>query len=207
MIVFKKAGRSTKALARMKVVHYVLLTSWCALALACAPQAAHADEPSLTNRQTELRQAPDDSATIIRTLAEKTPTEVLERRGAWSRVKIGRSNEMGWVRMMHLRGGAVVVESESSGGFFSSFNRLLTGGGRTSTRNQSATVGIRGFSREDVERAQLNPAEFEKLKRYQSSQNDADRLATQGRLAFRSVAYLAQDAIDANAGDSRGDRR
>lgn len=191
----------------MKIIQYVLLTTWCTLVFALAPLAAHADEPSFTNRSTELRQAPDDSATIVRTLAEKTPTQVMERRGAWSRVKIERSNEMGWVRMMHLRGGAVVIESESSGGFFAGFNRLLTGGGRTSSRNQSATVGIRGFSREDVERAQLNPAEFEKLKRYQSSQADADRLATQGRLAFRSVAYLAQDSIDANASDSRGDRR
>jgi hypothetical protein len=143
----------------MKILQYVLLTGCCALVFACAPLSAHADEPSLTNRQTELRQSPDDTASIIRTLAEKTPTQVLERRGAWSRVKVERSNEMGWVRMMHLRGGATVVEAESSGGFFASFNRLLSGDSRKSTRGQSATVGIRGFSREDVERAQLNPAE------------------------------------------------
>jgi hypothetical protein len=191
----------------MKILQYVLLTGCCALVFACAPLSAHADEPSLTNRQTELRQSPDDSASIIRTLAEKTSTQVLERRGAWSRVKVERSNEMGWVRMMHLRGGATVVEAESSGGFFASFNRLLSGDSRKSTRGQSATVGIRGFSREDVERAQLNPAEFEKLKRYQANQGDADRFATQGRLAFRSVAYLAQDAIDASATNGRGDKK
>ncbi len=196
----------------MKNFHTCWLACLClaAFVLLAGIGFARADEPSFTNRQTELRQSPDDSASIIRTLAEKTPTQILERRGAWTRVKIERSTDMGWVRMMHLRGGATVVEAESSGGFFASFNRLLSGDSRKSTRGQSATVGIRGFSREDVERAQLNPAEFEKLKRYQASQGDADRLAAQGRLAFRSVAYLAQDAIDASAANNmngRGERR
>ena len=184
----------------MKSFHHGWFALLGILAFAFVQPSAYADESSLTNRQTELRQAPDDSATLIRVLAEKTPTQVLERRGAWSRVKIDKSSDIGWVRMMHLRGGATVVETESSGGFFASFNRLLSGNSRSNTRGQSATVGIRGFSREDVERAQLNPAEFEKLKRFQASQGDADRFATQGRLAFRRVAYLAQDAIDdANA--------
>jgi len=186
----------------MKNFHHGWFTLLGIVAFAFAQQSACADETSFTNRQTELRQAPDDSATLIRVLAERTPAQILERRGAWSRVKIEKSSDMGWVRMMHLRGGATVVETESSGGFFASFNRLLSGNSRSNTRGQSATVGIRGFSREDVERAQLNPAEFEKLKRFQASQGDADRLATQGRLAFRRVAYLAQDAInDANAAD------
>ncbi len=189
----------------MKSFHLVWFTLLGILAFALLPHSVYAEETSLTNRQTELRQAPDDSATLIRVLAEKTPTQILERRGAWSRVKIVKSNDIGWVRMMHLRGGATVVENESSGGFFASFNRLLSGNSRSNTRGQSATVGIRGFSREDVERAQLNPAEFEKLTRFQASQADADRFAIQGRLAFRRVAYLAQDAIDdANVANPSG---
>ena len=155
-----------------------------------------AQEPVLTNRATDLRAAPDDASPLIRALAERTAVQQLERKGAWTRVKI--NNESGWVRMMHLRGGAVIVESEqtASGSFFSGFSRLLGARPTGATRAQSATVGIRGFSEEDLRNAELNPAELAKLKRYQASDADARRLADQGNLAFRSVAYLAQDAVN-----------
>ncbi len=158
-----------------------------------------AQEPLTTNRATELRAGPEDSAAIVKQLAEKTPLQLQERKGAWSRVKSG--NDTGWVRMMHLRGGATVVadEKSSSSGWLTSFNRLLSGSESTRTTNQraqSATVGIRGFSKEDVASAELNPAELEKLKRYQATDADATSLASQRRLAFRSVAYLARDAVE-----------
>lgn len=163
------------------------------MVMASAAIPAHAQQSPMTNRATEMRQYPDETSNLIRTLPDKTNVQVTERRGAWSRVRAG--NDTGWVRMMHLRGGTVVEgESSSGGGFFAAFNRLLSGD-RASGRAQSATVGIRGFSREDVERANFNPAEFDKLKRYQATESDAQRFASQGRLAFRSVAYLSQDAV------------
>ncbi len=164
---------------------------------------AFAQEPLTTNRDTEMRAAPDDSAAIIKQLNEKTPLQLQERKGAWSRVKSG--NDTGWVRMMHLRGGATVAidEKTTTGGWLASMERLLRssgGGGATRASNQraqSATVGIRGFSKEDVASAELNPAELERLKRFQSTDADARNLASQRRLAFRSVAYLARDAVEA----------
>ena len=154
-----------------------------------------AQVPGLTNRSTDLRASPDDSAKLIRTLAEKTSVELLERRGAWSRVKAGADN--GFIRMMHMGGGATVVASESSasGSSLAGFNKLLGGDRGTSGRAQAATVGVRGFSKDDLAKAQMNPAEFQKLKRFQVSAGDAQSFASQGRLAFRSVAYLAQDAV------------
>ena len=113
-------------------------------------------------------------------------------------------NDTGWVRMMHLRGGATVAidEKTSTGSWLARMERLLSGsgGGATRTSNQraqSATVGIRGFSKEDVASAELNPAELERLKRFQSTDAEARNLASQRRLAFRSVAYLARDAVEA----------
>ena len=166
---------------------------------ACLAFPVFAQEPLTTNRATELRVAPDDTAAIVKQLADKTPLQLQERKGAWSRVK--SANDTGWVRMMHLRGGATVVADEKSpsSGWLASFNRLLSGGGSARTTNQraqSATVGIRGFSKEDVASAELNPAELEKLKRFQATDADAASLASQRRLAFRSVAYLARDAVD-----------
>ena len=145
----------------------------------------------LTNKATELRAAPDDTARVVQSLADKTAVTVLVRQGAWQQVRVGTNT--GWVRMMHLRGGSSVVaeQQSTSGGYLAAFTRLLTGGAdRTSNRSgqraQSATVGIRGFSKEDVAAAELNPAELEKLKRFTPSDADGRRLANQGRLAFRS---------------------
>lgn len=166
--------------------------------LASANGYALAQSEVTTNTATDLRAAPDDSAIVVRKLSEKTPVQSLERRGAWTRVKTG--NDTGWVRMMHLRGGATVVtdEKSSGGGFLASMNRLLSGGGsRTNQRAQSATVGIRGFSKDDLAKADFNPAEFEKFRRNQVSDADARNLANQGKLAFRNVAYLSQDAVEA----------
>ena len=170
---------------------------------------ALAQEPLTTNRSTELRSAPEDTASILKQLAEKAPLQLLERKGAWSRVKSG--SDSGWVRMMHLRGGATVAVDEKtpSGSWLARMERLLSGSSgsnrTTNQRAQSATVGIRGFSREDVASAELNPAELEKLKRFQATDAAATRLANERRLAFHSVAYLARDAVE--AANSQGARK
>ena len=167
---------------------------------------AIAQEPLTTNRSTELRSAPDDSATIIKQLAEKTPLQLQERKGAWSRVKSGA--DMGWVRMMHLRGGATLVTDQQAtgGGWLSGMSRLLSGGGSNNNqRAQSATVGIRGITEQDLRDAEPNPAALAKMKGYAVADSDARQLATQGNLAFRNVAYLANDAI--LAAESKGDKK
>lgn len=166
-----------------------------------------AQEPLTTNRSTELRSAPDDSATVIKQLADKAPLQLQERKGAWSRVKSG--SDMGWVRMMHLRGGATLVSDQqqaTGGGWLSSMNRLL-GGGSSSTnqRAQSATVGIRGITEQDLRDAEPNPVALAKMKGYAAAEGDARQLATQGNLAFRNVAYLANDAI--LAAESKGGKK
>ena len=173
----------------------------------CAATGVLAQEPLTTNRATELRLAPDDAATVVKQLADKAPLQLQERKGAWSQVKSG--NDTGWVRMMHLRGGATVVADEktTSPSWLSRMNNLLSGTSTSRTTNQraqSATVGIRGISEDDLKNAEPNPVEFAKMKSYMASDADARLLALQGRLTFRNVAYLAQDAISvANATGSK----
>jgi hypothetical protein len=165
--------------------------------LASLPRATSAQTSSAppsqlnTNRETDMRALPEDASALVRKLADRDSVTLMERRGPWSRVRAG--TDVGWVRMMHLRGGSAIVESGQSAGVFGTLNAALSNTG--SGRAQSATVGVRGFSKEDVARASFNPAEMEKLKRFQVSDGDAQRFASQGRLAFRSVAYLAQDAV------------
>lgn len=168
--------------------------------LASVGIVAFAQSEVVTNTATELRAAPDDTAVVIRRLGVRTPVQSLERRGAWTRVKSG--DDTGWVRMMDLRGGATVVvdEKSSSGGWLAGFNRLLSGGSsRGNQRAQSATVGIRGITEEDLKNADPDPAAYSSMKSYAASDSSARLLASQGKLAFRSIAYLAQDAADAAA--------
>jgi hypothetical protein len=184
----------------MRLFCRVMLTSALALSVCTL---AEAQQPGLTNRSTDLRASPDDSAKLIRTLSEKTSVELLERRGPWNRVKVG--SDQGFIRMMHMGGGAMVVESQAStgGSTMSAFNRLLGGDKSSGGRAQAATVGVRGFGKDDVAKAQMDTAALAQLKRFQSSSSDAQSFASQGGLAFRNVAYLAQDAVAANAGASK----
>lgn len=179
---------------QFKVIIYGALLVWAFLPALAAAQPA-------TNRATELRSAPDDTSAVIKLLADKTLVQVMERRGVWTRAKV--ANDVGWVRMMHLRGGVTFVPAEKSAtdAWMAKMERLVVGAppakAVSSQRAQAATIGIRGFSKEDVQRAELNPAEFEKLKRFQASEVAARRLASEQRLAFRGVAYLARDAVEA----------
>lgn len=182
----------------MKILRHLLIAG----ILAGSSCLAHAQEV-LTNRSTELRAAADDNAKVIQVLPEKTAVRVIVRQGAWQQVRVGSNT--GWVRMMHLRGGSSVVaeqETTTGSGMLAAFTRLLNSSSDrprgTTQRAQSATVGIRGFSKEDVERAELNPAELEKLKRFQTNIAEANRFAGSGNLAFRSVAYLSRDAVEAS---------
>jgi hypothetical protein len=161
---------------------------------------ALAQTAGLTNRSTDLRASPEDSAKLIRTLPEKTSVELLEKRGPWNRVRSGA--DQGFIRMMHMGGGATVVASEStaSGNALAGFNKLLGGDRSGGTRAQAATVGVRGFTKDDVQRAQPDDQAVARMKQFQVSLGDAQSFASQGRLAFRSVAYLAKDAVAMNSG-------
>ena len=159
----------------------------------------YAQEPLFTNRATEMRAAPDDAAKIVRALPEKSAVQQLQRKGAWTMVQFTTGTdkspvkETGWVRMMHLRGGVVVVapQSSSDGGFMSSFNRLLSGNsGRSSTQAQNATVGIRGLSPEELKTASPDAAALAKMNSYKSEKPEAERFAKEAKLAKADVPEL-----------------
>ena len=159
----------------------------------------YAQEPLFTNRATEMRAAPDDAAKVVRALPEKSAVQQLQRKGAWTMVQFTTGTdkspvkETGWIRMMHLRGGVVVVapQSSSDGGFMSSFNRMLSGNsGRSSTHAQSATVGIRGLSPEELKTASPDAAALAKMNSYKSDKPEAERFAKEAKLAKADVPEL-----------------
>ncbi len=163
-------------------------------------QQLYAQELLSTNRSTELRAQPDDSASSLQPLAAQSKVQLLERKGAWSRVKT--ESQTGWVRMMHLRGGAVLEEqpqSGSGGSFMSGVNRLLGGDRQTNTRAQSATLGVRGLSPEELKTATPNPQQLAALKSFAANKPEAERFA-------KEVPLNKTDAPDP-AETGRGGRR
>jgi len=155
---------------------------------------AVAQETIFTNRATELRAEPSDSAVVIKALPDKSPVQQLQRSGAWSKVK--SDTQIGWVRMMHLRGGAVLVQPESGGGssFFSGAAKLLGGSGNSTTKAQNASLGIRGLSKEDLQLAEPDAVALEKMQGYKAKKDDAERFAKEAKLIRTSVDYGEMDA-------------
>lgn len=157
-----------------------------------------AQEIVQTNRQTDLRAMPDDSAISLKSLAPQTSVKVLERKGPWTRVQF--EMQLGWVRMMHLRGGVIVGDnpppSATSTGtsWMAGLNRLVGGPTKQDQRAQSATLGVRGLSAEDLRSAAPNAEALNQMKSFAITRSEAERFAKDARLATVTVAELAAEA-------------
>ena len=152
---------------------------------ATAPEpapAANSGEPVLTNRATEMYKAADSDSPVVEKLSSKTQVRVVERKGKWHRV-IAASNATGWVNMMHLRGETIVVASTSEPGFLSGITGALSASsGSGSQKSQGATLGIRGFSAEDLQNARPNPQAVQRVRSYRAESGDAGRFAREASL-------------------------
>ena len=149
-------------------------------------------EPALTNRATDLQaQAQSDSA-MIASLPENTRVEVLGRKGAWTQVKTA-SGHSGWVRMMSLKpeGGAQAVPSTAVNPL-GALGSLLSAGRTSNTA--TVTTGVRGLGEEDLQNAQANPAELEKMQKQSIDKSVAQAFAQRNRLVPVKVDYLPEPA-------------
>lgn len=177
---------------------FVLAAYWLALAVFSA--AAVAQEVVNTNRATDMRAAPDDSSAVVRMLAPQTKVQVLERRGAWTRVKgVEPEAPSGWVRMMHLRGEVVVEQAapQRGSGVMGGLNRLFGGSQQTAApRAQSATLGIRGLSPEELQAASPNPQALAKVRGFSASKDEAATFAKTANLAAATVEDPAEAATN-----------
>lgn len=147
-------------------------------------------ETALTSRATALQaQAQSDAATIV-SLAENTRVEVLARKGAWSQVRAG--GQTGWVRMMSLKPEGAAQQVPAPGNPLGGLGSLLSAG--RSSNSATVTTGVRGLGEEDLQNAQANPAELEKMQRYSVDRNTAQAFALRSRLAPAKVDYLPEPA-------------
>ncbi len=176
------------------------------LAIGVFTTTASAQEIVNTNRATDMRAAPDDMSAVVRMLAPLTKVQVLERRGAWTRVRgIEPEAPSGWVRMMHLRGEVTVEQAapQRGSGVMGGLNRLFGGSQQTAApRAQSATLGIRGLSPEELQAASPNPQALAKVRGFAASKDEAASFAKVANLAAATV----EDPVE-GANNKPGARR
>jgi hypothetical protein len=159
-----------------KFLVVLIVAGLCAVAVAANPTGQ-------TIRPVELKAQPSAEAATVGSLPENTPVEVLQRLGAWYEVKTSAGN--GWLRMLTVRGEGGTAKS-SSGGSLSALSSLV-GGGSSGT---PVATGVRGLSEEDLENAQPNPAEFEKLQGFAANREEAKAFAAEAKLSAQTVAYF-----------------
>lgn len=162
------------------------------LALLLTAGAALA-EPAVTIRATPLQAQAESDAATVDSLAENTRVELVARKGAWAQVRTA-GGQGGWVRMLALRpeaaGGAQAAPA--GGGAATALKGLLTAG--RSSNSATVTTGVRGLSEEDLQNAQANPAELQKLQQFTAQRQTAQAFAQRARLAAQQVEYLPQAA-------------
>jgi len=165
---------------------------WILMLAGLLAAAAHA-ETALTSRATELQALPQSDAATLATLAENSRVEVLARKGAWSQVKTA-GGQTGWVRMLSLKaeGGPQPASANPAGALGS-----LLGAGRTSN-TATVTTGVRGLSEEDLQNAQANPAEVDRMQKYAVDKNAAQAFAQRSKLNAAKIDYLPEPAPAAN---------
>lgn len=167
-----------------------------ALPVALAAGAAHA-ESALTAREVALQAEAQADAPTLATLAAETKVDVLLRRGAWSQVKTG-AGQTGWLRMMSLKAAPnpnAAPTQTASANPLGALGGLLNAG--RSDNSATVTTGVRGLSEEDLQNAQANPAELEKMQKFGVDKKAGQAFAQRSKLAPASVEYLPEPAPQA----------
>jgi hypothetical protein len=162
---------------------------WLAPALLLTAASAVA-ETGYTLRAIDLKAKPFLDSDTVAKLPDKAELEIVVRQGPWMQVKT-KDQKTGYVRLLQVRLGAAVTAKEP-GGYVPI---PATGPGTSSRPTTTATVttGVRGFSEEDLKASQPNKAEYEKMKGFAATPDQAAAYAASVTLAARTVPYYGED--------------
>jgi len=154
------------------------------LALIFLAPLVQAAETGYTYAATELKARPFLDAEMLIKLPERAPVEIISRQGAWMKVKSG--DKEGWLRLLTVRLGNPGQKIQG-GNFLTSIGFARSGGASTTT------TGIRGFSEEDLKKAQPNAEQLKKMQSSRSSVPDATSFAVSGKLNPRKLNYYDEN--------------
>lgn len=153
-----------------------------------AVAAAHA-ESAFVARDAALMAQSQSDADQIGSLSAGEKVDVLHRVGAWSEVKT-TAGKTGWVRMMALKFGTENAAAPAKRGGLGALGELLSAG-RTSN-SATVTTGVRGLTEEDLQNAQANPAELDRMEKYSVDAQSAKKFASASKLSANKVEYLPE---------------
>ena len=134
-----------------------------------------------------LMSAPYRDATAAGEVAQNAAVTILERRGAWLRVKTPTST--GWVRLHQVRVGEG-PEKKAAGteGLGMLWNVGQTG--RSGSSGIVATTGIRGFDAEALKNAKPNPQAVQSMEGFRATKDGAAAHAKSAGLKEATVEFL-----------------
>ncbi len=147
-------------------------------------------ESATTLRATELQaQAQADAATLAK-LPEKTRVDILRRVGAWNEVKTA-SGQSGWVSMFNLKldGSGKAGTPANTENSSNALKGLLSSGRTSSTGTEIA--GVKGLKEADINNAQANPAEFQKMQKNAVDKSTGQGYGQRNKLSPAKVDYLS----------------
>lgn len=159
---------------RLNTLMYLLTTASLSMAM-----TAIAAEPGTALKADTLRAQPFADAKSSGSLTKNESLEILTKKGAWLQVKTKKST--GWVRLLS-------VKRTSSNHSLKGTMAVATG--RAGTGKVVSTTGIRGLSAEELQSAQFNETEIQKMESLAASTADAQRFAASGGLSSNNTAYL-----------------
>lgn len=151
-------------------------------------------EPALTGCATDLMAQAQSDAAVVASLPENTRLDVLGRKGAWSEVRTA-AGQNGWVRMTSLKPATSATSAANAPALanpLGALNKLLSSGRTSNTA--TVTTGVRGLSEQDLQNAQANPAELEKMQQFAVGKPAAEGFAQRSQLVPRSVDELPAPA-------------
>lgn len=145
-------------------------------------------EIGTTRSAVDMLSAPKSDAKAVGQLAENSRVEIMERRGAWLRVK--RNGTSGWLRLHQVRLGEGAQKTSSEG------TKMLWNVGQTGRSGASgivATTGVRGLSADDLKTAKPDPKQVKALEGYRANDAQAREQARAAGLRENRIAHLAKE--------------
>jgi hypothetical protein len=155
------------------------------LLLLCVPALSQQMGGAVVQKATDLKAEPYVDAATVFSLPEKAQVKVLgDPKGGWLRVQYQKLN--GWVRLFAIRMDPQGAQSSSGSGAKEAVSLALTG-----SSGRSTATGVRGLSAKQVDNAQPNPAELEKLPAFSATKTSAEKFAA-GKPALQpqSIDYV-----------------
>lgn len=145
-------------------------------------------EVGTTRSTAKILSAPKSDAKVVGQLAQNSRVEIMERRGAWLRVK--RDGTSGWLRLHQVRLGEGAQKTSSEG------TKMLWNVGQTGRSGASgivATTGVRGLSADDLKTAKPDPKQVQALESYRANDAQAREQARVAGLRENQIAHLAKE--------------